>query len=124
QTRMFFEMIRNNDMAYRCPSRVALLLATTASILLTAASARAEGPTTADCLSANESSIKLRGEHKLRDARTQALICSASSCPTDVRNACTRRVAEVTAAIPTVTFEAKDAAGNDLTVVRVTMDGH
>jgi hypothetical protein len=95
-----------------------------ASAILTASNARASDPTTADCLSANEQSIQLRADHKLRDARAQLLICAAASCPSDVRNACTRRVVDVNLAIPTIVFEAKDSAGNDLTAVKVSMDGH
>lgn len=86
-------------------------------------SARAADPTTADCLAASESSLALRNQHKMRDARAQLLTCSAASCPADVREECARRVAEVNAAIPTVVFEAKDTTGNDLVAVKVTMDG-
>src|SRR5579863_741315 len=85
--------------------------------------AQAADPTTADCLSASEASLKLRGEHRLREARGQLLVCAAASCPEDVRNECVRRIDPVNAAIPTIIFEAKDAAGNDMTAVRVTMDG-
>jgi hypothetical protein len=83
----------------------------------------AADPTTVDCLSASEASLKLRGEHKLREARGQLLVCASASCPADVRNECVRRVDPVNAAIPTIIFEAKDAAGNDMTAVKVTMDG-
>lgn len=91
--------------------------------LAAAAPAWASDPTTADCLSATESSLTLRNQHKLRDARAQLLICSAATCPADIRQECVRRVAEVNAAMPTIVFEVKDAAGNDLTGVRVEMDG-
>ena len=94
-----------------------------ASATVAAGAARAADPTTADCLAATESSLALRNEHKLREARAQLLICSAASCPADMRDECTRRVGEVNAAIPTIVFAVKDAAGNDLVAVRVTMDG-
>lgn len=87
-------------------------------------SAAAADPTTADCLSANEDAIALRAAHKLREARSQLLVCAAATCPTDVRNECTRRVEEVNASMPTLVFEAKDPAGNDLSGVRVMMDDH
>ncbi len=83
----------------------------------------ARAPTTAGCLAAAESSLALRSQHKLRDARAQLLICSAPSCPTDVRAECIRRVAEINTALPSVVFEAKDGDGNDLVEVTVTMDG-
>jgi hypothetical protein len=85
--------------------------------------AHAEGPTLLECLSANESSIHLRGDHKLRQARDQALVCASSACPEEVRDVCQRRITALSTAIPTVVFLAKDAAGHDLTAVRVSMDG-
>jgi hypothetical protein len=120
---MLRPLISRKNMRHRFHASIAACLAS-ASALLTASNTRAGDPTTADCLSANEHSIQLRADHKLRDARAQLLICAASSCPGDVRNACTRRVMDVNTAIPTIVFEAKDAAGNDLTVVKVSMDGH
>jgi hypothetical protein len=89
----------------------------------TGGSARAADPTTADCLAANDASITLRREHKLRAARAQLLICAALSCPAEIRRECTRRVDAVNTAIPTVVFEIVDSGGNDLTSVKVTVDG-
>jgi hypothetical protein len=85
--------------------------------------ARAADPTTADCLAASEASLKAGNAHRLRAERNQLLICSASSCPTDIHKECLRRIDEVNASIPTVIFQAKDGAGNDLVAVKVTMDG-
>jgi hypothetical protein len=45
------------------------------------------------------------------------------SCPSDIRKECVRRVQELSQQIPTIIFGAKDAAGADLSAVRVTMDG-
>jgi hypothetical protein len=80
-------------------------------------------PTTLECLGANDKSIALRNDHKLGDARAQALVCAAASCPADVRRECVRRIDQLNASMPTIVFEAKDPAGEDLTNVRVTMDG-
>jgi hypothetical protein len=85
--------------------------------------ARAADPTTADCLSASDASIQLRRQHKLRAAREQLLVCAAQSCPMDIRSECIRRVTEVNADMPTIVFEARDASGQDLSGVRVTIDG-
>src|SRR3569832_1401140 len=101
-----------------------ILLSTTLLTVLTASlRAWAADPTTADCLSATESALTLRNQHKLRDARAQLLTCAAATCPSDVRDECVRRVAEVNAAMPTIVFEVKDGAGNDVSGVRVDMDG-
>jgi len=77
----------------------------------------------ADCLTASETSIKLRRDHHLRETRQQLLLCAALTCPAEVRSECERRIVAVNAAIPTLVFDAKDAAGNDLLTVTVTMDG-
>jgi hypothetical protein len=110
-------------MRHQFNAGVVVCVATVALRILSAADAHADDPTTADCLSANEHSIQLRADHKLRDARAQLLICAAASCPADIRNACMQRVAKVNDAIPTVVFEVKDANDNELTAVTVTMDG-
>jgi len=99
------------------------LAITCALTVVGARSARAADPTTAECLSANEASLTARGQSKLRDARAKLITCTAASCPRDVREECARGVNEINAALPTVVFEAKDAAGADLIAVKVTMDG-
>ncbi len=86
-------------------------------------SASAANPTMAECLSANENAIKLRGDHKLRQAREQSLVCAASSCPGEVRDTCQLRVRDLNGAIPTIVFLAKDGAGQDVVSVKVSMDG-
>jgi hypothetical protein len=48
---------------------------------------------------------------------------SETTGPTDIRNACLRRVQQVNDAMPTIVFEAKDPRGNERTAVAVTMDG-
>lgn len=105
-----------------CPPRAAILAALLAGAL-TSTPAHAGDPTTADCLAASEASFKFGNAHALRAERHELLVCSASSCPADIRNECMRRVDEVNRAIPTLIFEAKDQNGQDLTAVKVTMDG-
>ncbi len=92
-------------------------------VLLLTSSSFAADPTLVDCISANEASITLRHDHRLREARQQLLVCAALACPAEVRAECERRVVDVNAAMPTITFEAKDPAGNDLLAVSVTVDG-
>ena len=91
--------------------------------LAVAPSAFAANPTVGDCLSATETSLKLRTDHKLRAARVQALTCSSASCPAEVREECLHRMGELNAAVPTVVFTVKTAAGDELAAVNVTMDG-
>jgi hypothetical protein len=92
------------------------------SIVLQSHRAAAD-PTTADCLAASEASFASRDEHRLRTERSQVLVCAATSCPATVRKECIRRAEEISVAIPTIIFEARDSAGNQLSAVKVTMDG-
>jgi hypothetical protein len=95
-----------------------------AALLLMPRPADAADPTTADCLQANNSSVALRNDNKLRAARDQLLVCAAKSCPADIRKECLRLVDEVNVSMPTIIFEAKDAAsGADISAVTVSMDG-
>jgi hypothetical protein len=93
-----------------------------ASLFLCSPAFAAE-PTTSECLAASDASLKDGNEHQLRAERRHLLVCAASSCPSDIRKECTRRVEEVNAAMPALVFEAKNGAGNDLSDVKVMMDG-
>ena len=92
-------------------------------LALVAEGAHAADPTIPECLAASEGSRLQRRQHKLRAARTQLLICSASSCPADIQNECALRMAEANTALPTIVFDVKDPGGRDLLDVRVAMDG-
>jgi hypothetical protein len=91
--------------------------------LLATGPAVAAEPTTSDCLTAHDSSLKFSSAHQLRAERDQLLICAAASCPTEIRKECLQRVEQVNLAIPSIIFEVKDGAGNDLSSVKVTLDG-
>ncbi len=75
------------------------------------------------CLAASEKGQTARSAGKLREARDQFLICGSESCPTIVRRDCTQWTSELTSALPTLVFGAKDTRGGDLFDVTVAMDG-
>jgi hypothetical protein len=79
-------------------------------------------PDVGQCLASNEKAITARRERRLIAAQGELLVCSAESCPADIRNECVRTLESVNAALPTIVFEVKGAAG-DITDVQVTMDG-
>jgi hypothetical protein len=83
----------------------------------------AAAPTKKECIAAINSGEDLRPTGKLLAARERFAICVATSCPSSLREDCGKRLAEVVQATPTIVFEAKDGAGNDLSSVHVTMDG-
>jgi hypothetical protein len=91
--------------------------------LLGSVRARADEPTKAMCVAASEGAEDLHRAGKLREARARLGVCIATACPGPVRADCAERMEELTKAIPTVVFEVKDGAGNDLVAVKVTFDG-
>jgi hypothetical protein len=80
-------------------------------------------PSKAACIAASEKAQDQRQTGKLREARLQLAVCVATSCPGPVREDCARLLAEVDSVMPSLVFEVKDRAGEDLTGVRVTVDG-
>ena len=107
----------------RLPRVTSLFVFVSAALFAIDKPASAADPTIAECLTANDKSISLRNEHKLLAARKELLVCAASTCPAEVRKECMRRIDLVNTSLPTVVLEAKDGAGNDLSAVKVTMDG-
>ncbi|HET6146284.1 MAG TPA: hypothetical protein VFH68_02040 [Polyangia bacterium] len=85
--------------------------------------ARAADRAAADCLAASAASLTLDNQHRLRAERAELLSCAAARCPPDIRNECLRRVDDINATIPSIIFVVKDADGNDVSAVKVTMDG-
>lgn len=80
-------------------------------------------PTKKECFSSSQIGQDLLRAGKLNDARAHFLTCAAASCPEVVRADCAEHVDEVSRALPTVVFDARDADGSDLSAVKVTMDG-
>lgn len=105
-------------------SRLALLAALPLLMMGSVSSAWAQPVSAEVCLSTNGKAQSLRAERKLREAREQLKVCSQPSCPSAVQRDCSQWLRDVEAALPTLSFAAKDANGSDLTKVRVLVDGH
>ena len=93
------------------------------AVLGVASSASAAPYTKAQCVEADDRAQSLRREGKLAEVRAQLAICADPVCPGLVRDDCSQRLDELERVQPSVVFEAKDDAGNDLTAVKVTVDG-
>ena len=91
--------------------------------LASATAAHAAEPTVAQCLAASDDCLTARTAKRLRDARAQALVCASRACPGEIRVECTKRAATYGALIPTIVFDARNDAGDDLSKVSVTVDG-
>ena len=104
-------------------------LRSSASLAAAAMIALASTPAFADltkeqCVEANTRAQDLRRSGKLSATRDQLRLCATPSCPAIVRDDCAKRLDEVDGAQPTIVFDAKDGAGNDIGGVRVTVDGN
>jgi hypothetical protein len=75
------------------------------------------------CIDANEKAQVARKAGRLRDARAALVSCGADACPQAVRADCARMLVDVTASMPTLVVEARDAAGAETIEVRVLVDG-
>jgi hypothetical protein len=75
------------------------------------------------CIQSNNMAQTYRRERKFFQARAELATCASVSCPRLVRTDCVRRREELDAAQPTIVFEVKDSAGNDLVDGKVSVDG-
>jgi len=81
----------------------------------------------AACTAAYVEAQSLRATHRLVEARERLRTCAQQECGAMMRGQmvadCTGWLAQVDAAVPSIVFEVRDAAGADVTRVRVTLDG-
>jgi hypothetical protein len=75
------------------------------------------------CVDANTRAQSLRREGKLGATRDQLRLCMDAACPAIVRSDCIQRLDDLDRVQPSIVFDVKDGAGNDLLAVSVTMDG-
>jgi len=90
------------------------------SLLASRASAK---PSKDQCVDADTQAQDQRRDGKLLSARDALRVCIDPACPRLVREDCTERLDELTSALPSLIFSAKDGAGRDLSAVTVTIDG-
>jgi hypothetical protein len=105
----------------RLPYRVAKVASALAALMCVSGAAHADDEDT--CIAASERAIAATHHDNLLEARSALVACTARVCPDIVRASCQRRLAEINQAIPAVVFEMKDAAGNDLAGVQISVDG-
>jgi hypothetical protein len=105
--------------------RAAIIAACSLVTVFSATSARADDQAT--CVDAFTQSQLLRDQKRLLSARDLLRTCMRRECLPVLKGRlvkeCTKMLADVEAALPSLVFEAKDGNGNDLSAVQVTMDG-
>jgi hypothetical protein len=84
---------------------------------------QAYGQTDEACIAANEKAVSLGMAGKLLDELKELASCAAASCPDVVKVSCAQRLVELTAKIPSIVFDVRDASGNSLADVRLSIDG-
>jgi hypothetical protein len=97
------------------------IVAATLACAMTTTSAWAD--TAGECIAAAEQAQPLQHDGKLRAASERLHQCARPECPAVVRADCTRWLANLEASMPSIVVHAVDAAGADLTDVRVFVDG-
>jgi hypothetical protein len=100
------------------PSTFACTLVT---LCLLASVARAQDKQT--CNAAYQDGQVARDAHKLLKAREQLRVCASATCPGFITKDCSDWLKDLEPRVPSVVFTAKNAAGADVTDVKVTMDG-
>src|SRR5260370_13678131 len=93
-----------------------------ASLLFAAGGAAADEMTA--CVSAAEVAQRQRAANGLREGRASVQVCWGEVCPSVVRNDCSRWRAEVEGSVPTIVLRAQDPHGQDLSDVKVSLDGN
>lgn len=92
-----------------------------AGVLL--ASNAAASPTKEECVDAHAKGQAARERGQLVEAKSLFLSCAQAACPSVVQSDCARMGDEVSRAVPSVVFSARDEAGADLPATKVYVDG-
>jgi hypothetical protein len=85
--------------------------------------AHADGDPMVQCIAASDQGLDLRKQEKLIESRQALATCAAPACGVDISGVCQKRLAEVSAALPSIVFSPKDGVGNDVTGVKMYVDG-
>jgi hypothetical protein len=78
---------------------------------------------TAVCIDNFERSQEHRRDQKLLQARTELLLCAASSCPAAIQKPCNAWLSEVAKELPTVVLRVESAEGATLSTATANLDG-
>jgi hypothetical protein len=75
------------------------------------------------CVQAAEQGQRLRDKDQLKTARREFITCARDVCPAVVQKECVRWLADVDERLPRIVIRATDPAGQDVSDVRVSIDG-
>lgn len=75
------------------------------------------------CIQSYEQTQTLRKQSRFREAHDEATKCARDTCPVVLAKDCTKWLGELEQSIPTIVFDVKSTSGEELTLVKVMMDG-
>jgi hypothetical protein len=78
---------------------------------------------TAVCIDNFERSQEHRRDQRLLQARTELLLCAASSCPAAIQKPCNKWLSEVAKELPTIVLRVESNEGATLSTARANLDG-
>ena len=93
------------------------------ALLVCATRASAGDDTMQSCIDANAQAQNAQKAGQLRKAKASLVACARDACPAVVRADCAHMLVDVTASVPTVVVDARDASGAETTQVRMRFDG-
>jgi hypothetical protein len=97
-------------------------LASIAGLILSAGIANAAPPTKEDCIETHSRAQDYREKGQMADAKRLFLLCAQQSCPALIQSDCSKFGEELGRSVPSVSFSARDARGNDLPDAQVFVD--
>jgi hypothetical protein len=105
------------------PRALGFSLAAVVATSLVASQAGAADDPVVQCIAASDKGLDLRKQGKLIEARRVLATCAATTCGQAIASVCEKRLAEINGTLPSIVFLPKDAAGNDVAGVRMSVDG-
>ncbi len=97
-------------------------LSAASTVLLTAPSARAAGPSRDECIAAADDGQKLRDDGKLSAARDKFVVCATKTCPGIIAKSCAGWRDDADRDMPSITFRVLDEQGKELIDAKVAID--
>jgi hypothetical protein len=110
----------------RLPRRASVILSFALSLAAASAvssTAQAAPPTKEECIETHGRAQDTRDRGQLADAKRMFMLCAQATCPALVQSDCAKFGEELSRAVPSVSFSARDPKGGDLPDTQVFIDG-
>lgn len=95
----------------------------TLAVVAVAAPASGAPPTKEECIETHSKAQDYRDRGQMSDAKRLFMLCAQQSCPALIQSDCAKFGEDLARSVPSVSFSARDAKGNDLPDTQVFVDG-